>query len=118
VDLPTAELPPEAVAGAIERPARKVSRHPKLDSVLAEIAAEAVVSTDGAIGRALASRIPARANRVQVEVAIDPARAAAVLLLVRDLGGEITSLRSGATAYQAWLPPETLIALADRPEVL
>lgn len=78
-NLPTAEVPPEALAGPVERPARAASRHPKLDSVLAEVAAEAAVSRERAIDKASASRIPSRANRVQVEVAMDPAAAASVL---------------------------------------
>ncbi len=97
--------------------AKTAASNPKLDSVLAELAAAGQTAPAQARALAQASSLKLAGERVQVKIVTRAAAAETVTQAVIAAGGEVTGSANGATWLQAWLPIAALDALAAENDV-
>jgi subtilisin family serine protease len=89
-------------------------RHPKLDSVLAQLA-ESSTAQVSVLAETTSLRLVD--GRVQVQIVTEAAGLGAVKTALADAGGEVTGVANNDTVVQGWLPPDALAAVAARAEV-
>lgn len=93
---------------------------PKLDSRLADLqqAQRAGLLPAALPQAAKASGLRAANGRVQVQLRVQPGTAPAVAAAVAAHRGEVSGQAQADTLLQAWLPPDGLLPLSLRPDVL
>jgi hypothetical protein len=92
-------------------------RNPKLDSVLADVAAVARVSEAKAVARARSQSLRLSGDRVQVQLVAEASVLQPAIHIVTQAGGEVTGVGYNDTLIQGWLPINALERVAARDEV-
>ena len=111
---------PDPSAGILSTQAQeevKAQANPKLDSVMAQLAATARVSSREALSSAHAQALALSGERIQVQIATDAVGAEHAARAVLEVGGEVTGLVDGDTLMQAWLPVGSLEQVAAHRDV-
>jgi subtilisin family serine protease len=93
------------------------ARNPKLDSVLADLAAVARVSEANAVARARSQSLRLSGDRVQVQLVAEASVLQPAIHIVTQAGGEVTGVGYDDTLIQGWLPVNALERVAARDEV-
>jgi len=92
------------------------SQQPKLDTVLANLAAKTTLPAQRAFAQSESLRLSA--GRVQVQVAVRSAGLTDVIQALQDAGGEVTGVSASKAVIQGWLPTTALTTLTANPDVL
>jgi subtilisin family serine protease len=108
--------PPEDRAAALAADPR-AARNPKLDSVLADVAAMARVSQAKAIAQARSQSLRLSGDRVHVQLVTEASVLQPAIHIVTQAGGEVTGVGYDDTLIQGWLPVNALERVAARDEV-
>jgi subtilisin family serine protease len=112
-ELETITLPPEALSWSPETEVKTgLSASPKLDSALAELAAQAGLSLQNAADYAQISSLRVMDERVQVRITADPANVQQAIQAVKEAGGSVTAVSDDSSFFQAWLPYNALISVS------
>jgi subtilisin family serine protease len=92
-------------------------RNPKLDSVLALLAATARVSPAEAVAQAASRSVRVSGERVQVQIVTRPDGLENVIQALTKAGGEATGVGRDDTEIQGWLPIDALEGMAEEEDV-
>jgi subtilisin family serine protease len=95
----------------------RAARNPKLDSVLADVAALARVSEARAIAQARSQSLRLSGDRVHVQLVTEASVLQPAIRIVTQAGGEVTGVGYDDTLIQGWLPVNALERVAVRDEV-
>ncbi len=95
----------------------RATRNPKLDTVLADVAAMARVSEAKAIARARSQSLRLSGDRIHVQLVTHASMLNEAVHIVNQAGGEVTGLAYNDTVIQGWLPINTLERVADQGEI-
>ncbi len=114
----TVSLPPEARSWTPDAMAApRASRHPQLDSAMADLAAAADGSIAGAQALAGAQSLRLSDHRVQVQIVTHSPGLQRAIRAVAEAGGEVTVVGRDETLIQGWLPIGALEAVAAHDDV-
>jgi subtilisin family serine protease len=95
----------------------QVSRNPKLDSVLADLAAAAQVSVEEALDVGKSQLLRLSGDRVHVQIVTHAPGLENAVRAVAKAGGEVTGVGYDDTLIQGWLPVEALETVAAQDDI-
>ncbi|MBN1993719.1 MAG: S8 family serine peptidase [Anaerolineae bacterium] len=96
---------------------KQVSKHPKLDSALANVAVGANLSTTEALSRAGAESLRVSDSQVHVQIITHPSGLENVLQALTEAGGTVTGVSNETSLIQGWLPVSALETVAAQSDV-
>ncbi len=97
--------------------AKPAASHPKMDSVLVELTHAAQQSKQAASDLISQRSLSTQDGRVQVQITAAAGQTQITIHAVHSLGGEISGRSKNGQLLQAWLPPQTLLRLAEHESV-
>jgi subtilisin family serine protease len=110
----TVELPPGAASLSPDTlTTAPAPSHPKLDTTMAKLAAEAKISPSEALNSAGSNLVRVSEDRVQVQIITSPEVWDSAVEVVIQAGGEVTGVAFNDTVIQGWLPVTSLEGVAS-----
>lgn len=96
---------------------KPAASHPKMDSVLLELAWAAQTARQTANNLANNRSLRTQDGRVQVQITAAFGQTQAAGEIVHNLGGEVSGRSTNGLLLQAWLPPQTLLRLIEHDSI-
>ncbi|HRV92716.1 MAG TPA: S8 family serine peptidase [Anaerolineae bacterium] len=102
-------LPPEAqTVSSNVTISQQTAKHPKLDSILVDLATADDVSISSVEKLVENGAIRLSDDQVHVQISIDPNQLESAVAVVVEAGGEVTKVSADKTLMQGWLPIDAL----------